>query len=34
MWPTHCVKDTPGAKFHPQLVVEASDIVVDKGTDR
>ena len=34
MWPRHCVKNTPGAEFHPQLVVEASDIVVDKGTDR
>ena len=32
MWPTHCIQDTFGSEFHPDLQVEASDIIVKKGT--
>ena len=31
VWPTHCVQDTWGAQFHPDLVVEGP--VVRKGVD-
>jgi len=30
-WPVHCVQDTPGARFHPQLELPDSTIVVTKG---
>jgi nicotinamidase/pyrazinamidase len=30
-WPVHCVRDTPGARFHPELGLPASAIVVSKG---
>jgi len=30
-WPVHCVQDTPGARFHPQLKLPDSTIVVTKG---
>lgn len=33
MWPTHCVKGTPGAEFHPDLVVKETDKIVVKATD-
>lgn len=32
MWPTHCVQGTNGAKFHPELNVRPTDIIVNKGT--
>lgn len=32
-WPVHCVADTPGAEFHPELVLPASTVVVSKGED-
>lgn len=31
-WPVHCVQDTEGAAFHPQLRLPAEAIVVSKGT--
>ena len=31
-WPVHCVAETNGAAFHPDLVVQPTDIVVSKGT--
>jgi len=31
-WPPHCVQDTEGAAFHPDLVLPADVIVVTKGT--
>ncbi|MDA4115067.1 MAG: nicotinamidase [Thaumarchaeota archaeon] len=31
-WPPHCVQNTPGASFHPALVVPADAQVIDKGT--
>lgn len=32
MWPTHCVQNTNGAKFHPECDLKEGEIVVDKGT--
>jgi nicotinate phosphoribosyltransferase len=32
-WPPHCVQDTPGAAFHPDLVVPPDALVVSKGDD-
>lgn len=36
LWPAHCVKNTPGADFHPDLkIIEDSNrfLMVDKGCD-
>lgn len=30
-WPVHCVQDTAGAQFHPDLQLPASTIIVTKG---
>lgn len=30
-WPVHCVQDTFGAEFHPDLDVRDEDIVISKG---
>jgi nicotinamidase/pyrazinamidase len=30
-WPVHCVQDTPGARFHPDLKLSDSTIIVTKG---
>ncbi len=30
-WPAHCVQNTPGAEFHPQLLVPSSARVITKG---
>jgi len=30
-WPVHCVQDSAGARFHPQLQLPASTIIVTKG---
>ena len=32
-WPPHCVQGTPGARFHPDLLVPATAIVVSKGME-
>jgi len=32
-WPAHCVRDTEGARFHPDLHLPASAILVTKGED-
>lgn len=32
-WPPHCVQDTEGARFHPDLRLPPSTIVVTKGQD-
>jgi nicotinamidase/pyrazinamidase len=32
-WPPHCVQGTPGAEFHPGLVLPAGTGVVSKGAD-
>jgi len=31
-WPVHCVQDTPGAAFHPDLALPKGTVVVTKGT--
>ncbi|MCX2681218.1 nicotinamidase [Galbibacter sp. EGI 63066] len=31
-WPAHCVQNTKGAEFHPDLQTENIDVVVLKGT--
>jgi nicotinamidase-related amidase len=33
-WPVHCVAGTSGAQLHPELDVDAVDVVLDKGEDR
>jgi len=32
-WPRHCVAGSPGAGFHPDLVVPDDAMIVDKATD-
>lgn len=35
LWPDHCVQDTHGAGFHPDLVVaKDKDLILQKGKDR
>jgi len=34
MWPVHCVQQSAGADFHPDLIVRSTDIIVDKGQDK
>ncbi len=33
LWPEHCVQNSPGAKFHPQLNTSTIDAVFQKGID-
>lgn len=33
MWPDHCVQNTKGAEFHPDLQVEKATHIVQKGTN-
>ena len=30
-WPPHCIQDSDGAKFHPDLALPSSTIIVTKG---
>lgn len=30
-WPSHCVQDTRGAEFHPDLSSNSTDIILSKG---
>jgi nicotinamidase/pyrazinamidase len=32
IWPSHCVKNTGGAKFHPELQIPLNATIVNKGT--
>lgn len=32
-WPPHCVAETEGASFHPDLTLPGDAVVVSKGTD-
>jgi nicotinamidase/pyrazinamidase len=34
LWPVHCVRDTPGAAFHPDLNREPIARIFRKGTER
>lgn len=31
-WPQHCIQDTPGAEFHPDLYIPDHRVLVTKGT--
>lgn len=33
VWPIHCVQESPGARFHPELVLPEGVLVVSKGMD-
>ena len=33
LWPDHCVENTPGSEFHPDLIHLDSDYVLQKGTN-
>jgi nicotinamidase/pyrazinamidase len=33
VWPPHCVQGTPGADFHPRLVLPTGSAIVSKGMD-
>ncbi|NLS91999.1 MAG: bifunctional nicotinamidase/pyrazinamidase [Planctomycetaceae bacterium] len=33
LWPVHCVQNTPGAEFHPELNLDRVTHVFQKGTD-
>lgn len=33
IWPVHCIQNTLGAEFHPELKFSGTDYVVSKGTD-
>jgi nicotinamidase/pyrazinamidase len=33
LWPAHCIKDTPGAQFSPDLKLPSNTLVVSKATD-
>jgi len=32
LWPPHCIQDSEGARFHPDLHVPPSAVIVTKGT--
>ncbi len=32
-WPPHCVQNSPGAAFHPELKLPRETVVLSKGTD-
>ncbi|MEW6517421.1 MAG: nicotinamidase [candidate division FCPU426 bacterium] len=32
-WPPHCVQNTPGAEFHPDVRADLADRIVSKGAD-
>ncbi|AMV40756.1 Serine/threonine-protein kinase StkP [Planctomyces sp. SH-PL62] len=34
LWPDHCVRDTTGAEFHPDLKVENCQLIIRKGYHR
>jgi nicotinamidase/pyrazinamidase len=32
-WPPHCIRNTPGAEFHPSLYIPKTGTVISKGTE-
>ena len=34
MWPVHCVQNTPGAEFHPELNRKDTDVDILKGQEK
>lgn len=33
-WPPHCVRETAGAQFHPELALPPAAVIIDKATAR
>lgn len=33
LWPDHCIQGTRGGAFHPDLEMNATDLIIRKGTD-
>ncbi len=33
IWPPHCVQNTSGARFHPDLLIPSDAIIISKGID-
>lgn len=33
LWPDHCIRDTPGADFHPDLIIHYGMVTWHKGTN-
>ena len=33
IWPMHCVQETEGGRFHPELSIPSTAVVISKGTD-
>ena len=33
LWPPHCIQNTPGAGFHPDLKLPSQALIVSKGMD-
>lgn len=33
VWPSHCVKGTNGAEFHPELNILKGSVIISKGSD-
>lgn len=34
LWPDHCVQGTNGAKFHPDLNIDKTDLIIRKGMNK
>lgn len=34
VWPTHCVAETEGAAFHPDLEITEADVIINKGIEQ
>lgn len=32
-WPPHCIQETPGARFHPGLIIPGCHLLVSKATE-
>jgi nicotinamidase/pyrazinamidase len=33
IWPPHCIRNSPGAEFHPGLKLSKAAMIISKGTD-
>ena len=33
LWPVHCVQGTPGARLHPELLIDGRADTINKGTE-
>ena len=32
-WPPHCIQNSPGAEFHPDLIIPPGSVIVSKATE-